>query len=111
MPLPQGIGDPGKHDSAATSSARRSRSPSLPGLREPCRLDVHHRGKRVRCSSLTSCIDMQTRQSLASSRLGSKTLPLTAYNRAQSPPFCTDVGARPIMMLAAQIQPFWVPPW
>jgi hypothetical protein len=27
------------------------------------------------------------------------------------PPFCTDVGARPIMMLAAQIQPFWVPPW
>ena len=27
------------------------------------------------------------------------------------PPFCTDVGASPIMMLAAQIQPFWVPPW
>ena len=27
------------------------------------------------------------------------------------PPFCTDIGSKPIMMLAAQIQPFWVLPW
>jgi hypothetical protein len=36
----------------------------------------------------------------------------TALNdKRAEPPFCTDIGSKPIMMLAAQIQPFWVLPW